>query len=70
MYYIIGLLEKLIVNVMKNKLEVIEYLGLTSPDKILKMDVKTGFFFPSSLSSATSFPSITTAPDRSIVAAL
>lgn len=30
MYYIVGLLEKLIVNVMKNKLEVIEYLGLTS----------------------------------------
>lgn len=30
MYYMVGLLEKLIVNVMKNKLEVIEYLGLTS----------------------------------------
>lgn len=30
MYYIVGLLEKLIVNVMKNKLEVIEYLGLIS----------------------------------------
>ena len=30
MYYIVGLLEKLIVNVMKNKLEVIEYLSLTS----------------------------------------
>lgn len=30
MYYIVGLLEKLIVNVMKNKLEVIECLGLTS----------------------------------------